>query len=288
MDTRSKSKERAQAQEALAKAKAMGDSEEQIKKKIPITQAKIRRLNAKNKVKTALNQIKDAIEEFESTEDSTSKEVAADSINFCRMKLAEGEKELINATEDLAKMLAEADPTIVDSDVFKITAENETDKDKLLEDWKVVKRANQETFKLAKDMVDQSKTKEVIVIPNASTSSVQRKFVPDQTLKPKLLSDSADLLEVKGFIKEFKNYIQSGYGLGEEVPAGHYRQMRNILEQSWIDRLDRKNAERHNLESLCKLLHEEAERKYPKHQRRINMMKMKKFQQGTTDRCGTF
>ena len=53
--------------------------------------------------------------------------------------------------------------------------------------------------------------------------------------------------------------------------------MRNILEQSWVDRLDRKNAERHNLESLCKLLHEEAERKYPKHQRRINMMKMKKF-----------
>ena len=145
------------------------------------------------------------------------------------MKLAEGEKELINATEDLAKMLAEADPTIVDSDVFKITAENETDKDKLLEDWKVVKRVNQDTFKLAKDMVDQSKIKEVIAIPNASTSSVQRKFVPDQTLKPKLLSDSADLLEVKGFIKEFKNYIQSGYGIGEEVSAGHYIQMRNIL-----------------------------------------------------------
>ena len=58
MDTRSKSKERAQAQEAIAKAKAVEDSEEQTKKKIPITQAKIRRLNAKNIVKTTLNQIK--------------------------------------------------------------------------------------------------------------------------------------------------------------------------------------------------------------------------------------
>ena len=162
MDTRKQSKERAEAQ---AKAQAMEDSED-AKKKIPIHQAKIKRLNAKNKVKTALNQIKDAIEEFESTEDSTSKEVAADSINFCRMKLAEGEKELINATEDLAKMLAEADPTIVDSDVFKITAENETDKDKLLEDWKAVKRANQDTFKLAKDMADQSKVNDVIEIPS--------------------------------------------------------------------------------------------------------------------------
>ena len=60
MDTRSKSKERAQAQEALAKARAVEDSEEITKKRIPITQAKLRRLNAKNSVKTALNQIRDA------------------------------------------------------------------------------------------------------------------------------------------------------------------------------------------------------------------------------------
>ena len=96
MDTRKQSKERAEAQ---AKAQAMEDSED-AKKKIPIHQAKIKRLNAKNKVKTALIQIKDAIEEFTGTEDSTSKEVAANSIIFCRKKLAEGEIELINATED--------------------------------------------------------------------------------------------------------------------------------------------------------------------------------------------
>ena len=131
IDTRKQSRERAEAQ---AKAQAM-ESSEDVKKKIPIHQAKIKRLNAKNKVKTALIQIKDAIEEFTSTEDSTSKEVAADSISFCRKKLAEGENELINATEDLAKLLGEADPTIVESDVFAIIENNETDKNKLLEDW---------------------------------------------------------------------------------------------------------------------------------------------------------
>ena len=90
------------------------------------------------------------------------------------------------------------------------------------------------------------------------------------------MSDSADLLEVKKFIKEFKNYISSGYNMGEVIPAGHYVQMRNILEQSWIERLDRKDAIKKYLKELCQLLHEEAERKYPKHQRRINLMKMKK------------
>ena len=106
MQTRKQSKERAEAQ---AKAQAMEKTEDDVQKKIPIHQAKIKRLNAKNKVKTALIQIKDAIEEFTSTEDSTSKEVAADNISFCRKKLAEGENELINATEDLAKLLGEAD-----------------------------------------------------------------------------------------------------------------------------------------------------------------------------------
>ena len=112
METRKQSKERAEAQ---AKAQAMEDTED-AKKKIPIHQAKIKRLNAKNKVKVALAQIKDAIEEFTTTEDSTSKKVAAKSIIFSRKKLVEGESELINATEELAKLLGEADPTIVGSD----------------------------------------------------------------------------------------------------------------------------------------------------------------------------
>ena len=228
MDTRKQSKERAEAQ---AKAQAMEDTED-AKKKIPVHQAKIKRLNAKNKVKAALAQIKDAIEEFTTTEDSTSKEVAANSIIFSRKKLVEGESELINATEDLAKLLGEADPTIVESDVFAIIENNEKEKDTLLENWKEVRKENEKNFKAAKDIADQSSVSDVIEITTSRAPSTQRKFAPDQSLKPKLLSDSADLLEVKEFIKEFKNYIQSGYGIGEEVPAGQYMQMRNILEQS--------------------------------------------------------
>ena len=97
IDTRKQSKERAEAQ---AKAQAMEDSED-AKKKIPIHQAKIKRLNAKNKVKTALVQIKDAIEEFTGTEDSTIKEVAANSIIIYRKKLAEGEIELVRTQNEI-------------------------------------------------------------------------------------------------------------------------------------------------------------------------------------------
>ena len=112
-------------------------------------------------------------------------------------------------------------------------------------------------------------------------SRVQRRFTPDQSLKPKLLDESANLLEVKDFIIEFTNYIKSGYNPDEVPSVGHYVQMRNILEHSWIERLDRRKVMDKGLEDLCKALHEEAEKKYPKLQRRINLLKMKKLQNET-------
>ena len=92
---------------------------------------------------------------------------------------------------------------------------------------------------------------------------VQRRFSPDQSLKPKLLDESANLLEVKDFIIEFSNIIKSGYNPGEVPTIGHFDQMRNILEHGWIEKLDRRKVMDKGLENLCQVLHEEAEKKYP-------------------------
>ena len=86
---------------------------------------------------------------------------AADNIDYCRKSLAEGERELIKATENLSKVLAEADPTVVDSDVFQLTSDIEADKDKLLEDWRGIRRANQDLFNSAQSLTGQSKSKEI-------------------------------------------------------------------------------------------------------------------------------
>ena len=131
-------------------------------------------------------------------------------------------------------------------------------------------------IKAARKMVEHSSV--TLDVPSARGTLVQRRFSPDQSLKPKLLDESANLLEVKDFIIEFSNYIQSGYNPGETVATGHYVQMRNVLEHGWIERLDRRKAMEKGLKELCDLLHEEAEKKYPKHQRRINLLKMKKHQ----------
>ena len=95
-------------------------------------------------------------------------------------------------------------------------------------------------IKLARNMVEGSSVMEEV--QNTRGTLVQRRFSPDQSLKPKLLDESANLLEVKDFIIEFSNCIQSGYNPGEVAAVGHYVQMRNILEHRCIERLDRRKA----------------------------------------------
>ena len=100
-------------------------------------------------------------------------------------------------------------------------------------------------IKAARGMVEHSSIN--VEVPSTRGPIVQRRFSPDQSLKPKLLNDSANLFEVKDFIIEFSNYIQSGYDIGEAIATEHYVQMRNVLEHSWIERLDRREAMKKDL-----------------------------------------
>ena len=222
METREQAKSK--AQEAQAQ-NIMEDN----KKNIPVVEAKMKLMNAQNKMKATLTQIKEAVEEFSTLEDTTDKEVAANCINFSWKRLISGKEDLKAATEKLAEILSEADPTIIETDAIQTIENNNIERDKLLEDWKTFRKQNQEHMKAAKGMVEQSSVN--VEVQSTRAPFVQRRFSPDQSLKPKLLNDSANLLEVKDFIMEFKNYIQSGYNVDE---AGHYVQMRNVLEHSWI------------------------------------------------------
>ena len=133
METREKAK--SNQAEARAKAQAVDDTED-AKKKIPVVQAKMKLMNAKNKMKAALSQIKGSIEEFSTTTDSTYKEAAASSITINWNRLVSGEGELTTATDKLAEILSEADPTIIESDAIATIQSNNVERDKLLEDWK--------------------------------------------------------------------------------------------------------------------------------------------------------
>ena len=209
---------REQAKSKRAEAHAQ-DIMEDNKRKIPVIQAKTKLMNAQNKMRATLTQIRKALEEFATLEDTTDKEVAANCINFSWKRLISGEEDLKVATEKLADTLSEADPTIMEEDACQQIERNNNERDKLLLEWETFRKQYFEQMKAARGMVEHSSVN--MEVQNTRGPFVQRRFSPDQSLKPKLLNDSANLLEVKDFIIEFRNYIQSGYNIGEAIAAGH-------------------------------------------------------------------
>ena len=107
---------REQSQSRAAGAQAQ-DVLEENKKKIPVIQAKTRLKTAQNKMRSAMAQIKLALEEIDGLTDPTDREVAANQINYSWKRLISGEEDLKTATDKLAAILGEADPMIMEGDV---------------------------------------------------------------------------------------------------------------------------------------------------------------------------
>ena len=105
---------REQARQAAA-AKAAGQEllDENVKK-AQVIQAKTKFNASKTKMKSATNQIKTALEEFKELKeaDPSDKEAAALLIQSSWERLLSGTTELQKATDNLAEVLSNADPTI--------------------------------------------------------------------------------------------------------------------------------------------------------------------------------
>ena len=84
-----------------------------------------------------------------------------------------------------------------------------------------------------------------------------------------------NLIEIKSEIISLENHINQGYS-DEVLEKGHYTQMRPLLENSWAIALDRKNPNKKDLETLCKLFLEEGKNRMPKHQRQMELLKARK------------
>ena len=115
---------------------------------------------------------------------------------------------------------------IMEGDVSVQIDQNEVERDQILLEWTTFRQKNMNEIKLDRNMVEGSSVNEEV--QNKRGTLVQRRFSPDQSLKPKQLDESANLLEVKDFIIEFSNYIKSGYNPSEVPAVGHYVQMRLI------------------------------------------------------------
>ena len=97
----------------------------------------------------------------------------------------------------------------------------------------------------------------------------------NNAIRPVHLNEDANLVDIKSWIIDFRNYITTGYN--DVIPKkGHYTHMRPIIDKSWAISLDDMEPNNVGLEALCELLMNEAKNRYPLHQRRIQFMKAKR------------
>ena len=86
-------------------------------------------------MKSNLAQIKKALEEFNGLSDETDREVAANQISYSWKNLISGEEDLKTANDQLAEILGEANPMIIEVDINKQIDQNKNDRDKILLEW---------------------------------------------------------------------------------------------------------------------------------------------------------
>ena len=78
-------------------------------------------------------------------------------------------------------------------------------------------------------------------------------FYPNNAIWPGHLNEDANLVDIKSWIIDFRNYIISGYN-GVVPKKGPYTQMGPILDKSWAISLDDMEPNNVDLETLCEML----------------------------------
>ena len=101
-------------------------------------------------------------------------------------------------------------------------------------------------------------------------------------LKPKYLEKEANLLEVKHWIQQAKNYIEAGY---KDCPPekGVYKYLLPLLHHTWAKSLDKTDPYNRTLQELTDSLENEAKRGDPKHSRRLKLLQIRRGSNAHSD-----
>ena len=101
------------------------------------------------------------------------------------------------------------------------------------------------------------------------------KFQSVSELKLKYLEKEANLLEVRNWIQQTKNYIEAGYN-DSPPKKGIYKYMMPLLHHSWTTSMQNTDLNNRSLEELAKALEDEAMRGDPKHTRRVKLLQIRR------------
>ena len=100
-------------------------------------------------------------------------------------------------------------------------------------------------------------------------------FKPQASLKPTYLEKESTNLEAVHFTKLFQSYILDGYA-GNPPEKTVWIQLQPLMNPIWMESMIHRGIKEKNLEEIMGLILEESSGRNPLHQRRIELMRVKK------------
>ena len=198
-------------------------------------------------------------------------------------KLKEYETEIESISTSLQDVMCESEP----NELKGITPEEaiarvKDDVESYLEKKRQALEENKKTISEALERNSQIITTNVTSVSVEKHTQSKDKFQSVSELKPKYLEKDANLLEVRNWIQQTKNYIDAGY---KDSPPkkGVYKYMMPLLHHTWTTSLQNIDPNNRSLEELAKALEDEAKRGDPKHICRVKLLQIRRGSDAHSD-----
>ena len=112
-------------------------------------------------------------------------------------------------------------------------------------------------------------------MPQETSANNWRTFKLQTSLKPTYFEKEATHLETIQFTRSFQIYIPDGYG-GNPPKDAMWIQLQPLMSMLWMESMIQKDLKKKNLEGSVNLIPEESSGRNPLHQRRIELLRVKK------------
>ena len=193
-----------------------------------------------------------------------------ESLHGCRQKLAK----VREIGEQLTDSINDQAGTLEDDKIKEMIEKVEEDMDDYSTKLKTLMEEMDGTILLAETELSEETAQQG---PTAQAGlNNWRIFRPNQNLKPRYLEKDSNALDVRHFTAQFQSYILDGFQ-GEPMIKSIPIQLQPLVEATWWQSLVQRGIQDNKtLEQVTDIIAEESEARNPIHQRRIELLRVKK------------
>ena len=187
-------------------------------------------------------------------------------------------KTLTQLSDEFIDTITDLDDNLFENpDKSTAIATIEADVEKFEQSFKDIMEQKEEAILAAEDMTSGPQVIQPAQVPieQGPTGDTWSSFKPQGNLKPPFLEKTCNHLETVHFVNTFEIYIRDGYR-GKIPENTVWMQLQPLINRVWFESLIHQNIKEKDLQGVIDLILEESSGRNPLHQRRIDLLRVKK------------